>query len=90
MYNVFTEQCNLYTVIKRNVNTNNNVKLWCSSIKCLLDNLGYGNVFYDFNNDINYVPHFVQRLRDQYVQQWDDILSNQPKMVYYKKFKCEF
>ena len=87
---MFTEQCNMYNVINRIVNTTNNVNLWCLSVKGVLDHLGYGNIFYDFNRFmLNYVPKLVQRLRDQYVQQWGDILSHQPKMEYYIKFKSD-
>ena len=33
--------------------------------------------FYNFNADLDNVPLLVQRLRDQYVQQWHGVLSSQ-------------
>ena len=57
-----------------------------------LDNLGFNNIlfFYNFNADLDYVPLLVQRLRDQYVQQWYGVLSSQSIMEYFTMFKCDF
>jgi len=54
------------------IELNNNItcsNLYCYSINCLLDNLGFSKKYYNFNADLYYVPLLVQRLRDQYVQQ---------------------
>ena len=86
---MFMEQRNIID----NIKVNNNItcgNLYCYSIKCVLDNLGFSNIFNNFNADLDYVPLLAQRLGDQYVQQWHVVLSSQSNMEYYTIFKCDF
>ena len=63
---------------------------WAFSLKSLLDNLGFSNIWSAFNSDVNYIPIFKQRLCDQYVQEWNTSITNQPKLDSYRLFKTEF
>ena len=90
MYSIYTEQCNLYNTVNVNSVNNTGDGMWCNSIKCILNNLGFGNIFLEFNAGGNYARMVFQRLRDQYVQEWHDALINQPKMEYYRMFKHDF
>ena len=87
MHRKFMEQRNIIDSIE----VNNNItcrSLYCYSIKCLVDNLVF---FYNFNADLDYVPLLVQRLRDQYVQQWHGVLYSQSTNgISYTMFKCDF
>ena len=56
MFNIFNEQCN-----------SNNKKCWAMRVKSLLDDLGFGNVWNQFDNNVNYLPLFKQRLKDQFI-----------------------
>ena len=55
--------------------------------------MGYGNIIVvDDANAVNtrtYVS-LMQRLRDQYIQEWHNTVSNQPKLEYYCMFKTDF
>ena len=60
-------------------------------MKSVLNTLGYGNIFDDPNavNTCTYVS-LLQRLRDQYIQEWHNTVSNQPKLEYYCMPKTDF
>lgn len=55
-----------------------------------INNVGYSYIWLNFNKDINYFPMFKQRLRDQFMQIWTDMLKSQNKLEYYSKFKKDF
>jgi hypothetical protein len=82
VHTIFLEQCALLP--------NNTMSTWSSSVKKQLDSLGYSYLWNSLNLDMNYLPMLKQRLRDQYVQTWNDTIMNQSKLYYYRKFKCEF
>ena len=65
-------------------------KTWALAIKTLLDDLGFSNIWIVFNTDANYTSLFRQRLYDQYIQDWNETIVNQPKLYYYKMFKIDF
>ena len=84
MYRVYQEQQNMFNAVNKNV--------WCNTVKKVLDNLGFGFVYLNMNDGVLNIdmPKIAQRLRDQYIQLWHDMLNNQPKMVYYTMFKQSF
>ena len=47
-------------------------------------------VLNDFDNSINYLPLFKRRVRDQFIQEWNTVINNCPKLDYYVKFKTVF
>ena len=88
MNKLYDQQCAMFNLFNiQNVKKNS----WCSSIKLFLNNLGYGYLFNDITaiNTRTYTM-LEQRIKDQYVQQWHDMVSNQPKLEYFNMFKCEF
>ena len=70
-----------------NNRTNN---LWVNTIKSVLDNLGYSYIFDNFDFNIDYLPSLKQLLRDQFVQNWRETITNMSKLDYYCKFKTTF
>ena len=68
IYDVYNKQRDLF--ISSTATQNTAYQFWCSSMKSLLNNLEYGNIFDDPNavNMCTYVS-LMQRLRDQYIQE---------------------
>ena len=79
LHRVFIEQLN-----------SNNVKSWAHSVKKLIDNLGFSNIWDNFDKNINYLPLLKQRLKDQYIQYWQSSIQELPKLSYYRQFKTNF
>ena len=53
--------------------------------------MGYGNLFHNINVvNMRTSTILMQRLRDQYVQEWHNMVSNQSKLEYYCMFKTDF
>ena len=40
-------------------------------VKSLLDDLGFVNVWNQFDKNVNYLPLFKHQLRDQFIQIWN-------------------
>ena len=62
---------------------------WASNVKSILDNLGFGYLWNSNHVNSMHVHIFKQRLQDQYIQEWNTSVANQPKLSYYRLFKCE-
>ena len=58
-HRIFIEELNSY-----------NVKCWAYSVKKLIDNPGFSNIWDNFDKNTNYLPLLKERLRDQYLQNW--------------------
>ena len=56
----------------------------------LQDDLGFGNVWNQLDKNVNYLPLFKQRLKDQFIQRWNTSLHTSPKLDYNRKFKTIF
>jgi len=77
--------------ITDNMFVNTNIKLcWTKAIKDLIDNLGFSYVLHEHVNITDHYPKLKQRLRDQYVQSWNDMINSQSKLYYYVKFKKDY
>ena len=76
---IFNEQCLL-----------NNNNIWAGKMLMFINSLGFGDVWYHFNTDIDYSYIFKQRICDQYLQTWNTSVQNMTKLDYYKRFKTEF
>ncbi len=79
MYHIFLEQCR-----------SNNLNSWALRVKSLLDELGYSDIWSNFDRNFNYLPLFKQRLRDQYIQNWSMSLKSLSKLDQYCKYKTQF
>ena len=63
---------------------------WAKHVKTCLDQLGYGYLWHTPETDINYFQILKTRLRDQFLQEWRNKITNMPKLEYYSKFKTSF
>jgi hypothetical protein len=68
----------------------NNVHCWANKIKQLIGNLGYNNLLVNFRQDVNYFPAMKQRIRDQFIQSWNNATLNISKLDHYRKYKMCF
>ena len=80
-----------YTSMMKCFNDLGNIN-WCTHIKQLLQSSGYGYIWemQDILNPSTFILPFVQRLKDQYVQNWFTDVSLNRKLVLYKDFKLNF
>ena len=65
---------------------------WCTRIKLLLQSAGlnYAWEVQDIQNEAVFIATFVQRLKDQYIQNWFSDINTNRKLVLYKDFKMNF
>jgi len=82
---IFQEQ--IHDVSFNSLNLKNS---WGKAVNNLLDNLGYGYLWSMFDYNCSYVHMLKQRIRDQYIQTWCEIVSSQSKLYYFNKFKTVF
>jgi len=83
MYRMFNKQ----RIVYNNININRNLKNWYASLLNVLNNLELEYILHDFNNNVYFLPCISKRLCDQYVHQWKDTMSMQPKLYYYRMLK---
>jgi len=62
--------------------------MWSNAVIDMFNNLGFSCLFNNVNND--HKDMLTQRIKDQFIQQWHDVIANQPKMEYYRFFKKSF
>lgn len=77
---------NMYCELNNNVN----VSTWASRIHSIIDHLGFTDIRIDIDSNSNYLPLFVNRLHDQYIQEWFASINTMPKLDHYCKFKTSF
>ena len=63
-------------------------KSWAKSVKNLLENLGFNNVwlFQGVGNINMFLTLFNQRLNDQFIQEWNENLNNSTRADTYRLF----
>ena len=59
-------------------------------MKHTLDLLGLGEYWYYESLDVNLLPLFFERLKDQFIQSWKSEICECRKLEYYCKYKVEF
>ena len=79
IYNVYIDQC-------QNVNNS----CWAKRLNSIIDHLGFSHLLLDFDRSVNYTALLKSRLRDQFIQEWSNCISNTSKLDYYKRFKSSF
>ena len=79
MYTMYIEQCNYL-----------NGSCWARRISSFIDHLGFSNVREYFNPEFNYFPFYKRRIRDQYLQIWNEDIRKNSKLDYFKNFKTQF
>ena len=81
----YVKKCYLMMVNDdRNGKTN-----WVSQLKYILQSNGFGNVWESqgVGNQLYFINVFIQRLKDQYLQDWNVIVTSSSKLNTYVKFK---
>ena len=65
---------------------------WCTRIKQLLQSVGlnYAREVQDIQTEAVFNATFVQRLKDQYIQNWFSDINTNRKLILYKDFKMNF
>ena len=66
---------------------------WVTSLRCVLQRNGFGNIWESqcVGNERYFLTTFVNRLKDQYLQDWTGAINSSPKLnTYYNKFKQNF
>ena len=68
---------------------NNNHENWVSKLRNLLNELGFGEawVYQGVGHNGNFLSLVKQRLRDNYIQLWENRLSNSPRARFYLTFR---
>ena len=55
-----------------------------------INNLGFGDVWVNFNSNVNYSFNFKQRICDQYLKTWNTSVQSMSKLDFFKRFKTKF
>lgn len=69
---------------------NINGTCWAKRINSIIDHLGFNEIRGNFDCNTNYISKLKQRIRDQYVQEWNSEVNNMPKLELYSKYKVSF
>jgi len=75
MYTVLKEQYTLLLCLRLNTFFK---LLWFNAVIDMFNNLGLSYLFNNVNND--HKELLTQRIKDQFIQQWHDVIAHQSKM----------
>ena len=78
----------LYKLMMMTDNNNQFVNKWTNDVKCLLQDLGFSYLF-DNPHSI-FLKSIIQRIYDQYYQQWFSEINNSSKLDTYSLIKSTF
>ena len=80
----------VYLLLKSNLDACPNVKNWCSRLRDMLGNLGFYEVwlFQDVGNSKCFLSLVKQRLKDQFLQNWNERISNMSRNYLYTHISC--
>lgn len=81
VHSIFREQCDQML---------NNENSWVHKIRNKLQHLGLGNIWTNHDININYNPQIQRRIRDHYIQGWQEQIHSSTRLEYYSKFKVNF
>lgn len=79
MYNMYIDLC---------LNVIGNC--WPARVHSVIDHLGLNYIRTNFDESVNYFPLVQRRIRDHYLQEWDESINNMPKLDSYSKFKTDY
>mgnify|MGYP000225818358 FL=1 len=66
------------------------INTWSKNVISLLASLGYAYIWYSANVSDVILNDIVQRIKDQYIQNWFSQLENNAKLNTYRTFKSTF
>jgi hypothetical protein len=73
---------------------NENANLWITFIQHIFDSCGFSNIWSDQTStmsDVKWITAVInERLKDQYIQKWENDIDNSSKGQIYKKFQQNF
>ena len=77
----------IYYILLDDIASNPNVKNWASIVKNTLSNLGFYHVWASqgIGNVKNFLTIFKQRLRDNFIQSWEERLYASSRADFYKE-----
>ena len=77
---------------KMYIDSCNNIRgpSWAKRVNSIIDHLGFTDVRTAFDERINYLLLFKNRVRDQFIQDWKSSIDSSPKLFYYAKVKNHF
>ena len=77
----------IYYIMMDDIASNPNVKNWASIVKNTLSNLGFYHVWASqgVGNVKNFLTIFKQRLRDNFIQNWEERLYASSRADFYKE-----
>ena len=70
--------------------SNLNVANWAGRLNSILDHLGFTFLREQFDFNFNYFPTIKRRIRDQYIQTWNEEVTSMSKLDYFRNFKPNF
>ena len=79
LYSMYTDQI-----------TSINGNCWASRINSIIDHLGFTNLLHSFEPNMKHFSKLQRRLRDQFLQDWNEKIHNMPKLELYVKYKTTF
>ena len=77
--------------MRNDLDNNPNKKSWCSLVRDLLCNLGFhdARLFQDVGQSDVFISMAKQRIRDQFIQNWNSAINDSSRAIFYKHI-CEF
>ena len=75
-----------YTMLKNDIERQENIRNWCSMLKDLLCSLGFVDawIYQGVGDDKLFLYLVKQRLHDQFVQNWNTRLTNSSRAMFYR------
>jgi hypothetical protein len=80
----------IYNMLKHDMVTAPNKVNWCSLVKDLLSSLGFYDVWLQQHTGNNklFLIKVKQRLKDQFIQNWHNRITNSSRALFYKNIAC--
>ena len=78
----YNQQC------EDNIHINN--KNWVFHVKRTIDELGLSDLWFEKTLNVALFALFQQRIKDQFIQQWNSEIENSSRLKYCNKYKTEF
>ena len=73
---------------KDNIPLNN--ENWAFHVKRTIDELGLSDLWFEKTLNVALFALFQQRIKDQFIQQWNSEIENSSRLKYCNKYKTEF
>ena len=80
----------VYLLLKSDLDEHPNVKNWCSMLRDMLGNLGFYEawLFQDVGDSKTFLSLVKQRIKDNFIQNWNERISNMSRSYLYTHMSC--